>query len=203
MVGRANIPIAPNTKKSQRAHYDTYCSFCLVLDFPLVPVSTNKLSMNTICLAQFLLTQLVYFYLKFVGLLHKKHSLVNPLSNNWLFSIVLKEVKRVYRALPGRDRQITTDILCNIHSTLNFNSSNNVSSPGHLFGLSRKSHFLPRSCATVNQHQQFVQSDFSKDPNGFLMLVCWSKTIQFGQHTITIALICFPARCLQLYVYLL
>ena len=154
--------------------------------------------MNTICLAQFLLTQLVYFYLKFVGLLHKKHHLVNPLSNNWLFSIFLKGVKRVYR-----DCQITTDILYNMHSALNFNSSNNVSSPGHLFGLSRKSHFLPRSCATFNQYQQLVQSDFSKDPNGFLMLVCWSKTIQFGQQTITIALICFPAQCLQLYIHLL
>ena len=144
-------------------------------------------------LARFLLPQSTCIYLNFVGLLHKELGFQNPLADNWTLSTVIRGIKRTKGTPPVPKLPITVDILGRIYSLLNLNDSKHASFWAvclvSFFGLFRKSHLLPTSPSTFSPTTFLTRSDFSFSGSTILINVRWSKTIQFGQRTVTIPLI--------------
>ena len=148
-------------------------------------------------LARFLLPQSVCIYLNFVGLLHKEMGLPNPLLDNWFLSSVLKGIKRSKGVPPVPKLPITVDILSFIYSQLNLQDSRQASFWAIclvlFFGLFRKSHLLPVSQGDFTPDTFLTRSDFTFVDSAVHVRVRWSKTIQFGQRTVTIPLVAIPS----------
>ena len=144
-------------------------------------------------LACFLLPQSVSVYVSFVGLYHKELGLPNPLTDNWTLSTVLRGIKRTLGAPPQPRLPMTTDILVRIHGFLNLMDSKHASFWAiclvSFFGLFRKSHLLPASVSEFSPLTFLTRSDFSFSGSSVFIRVRWSKTIQFGQRTVTIPLV--------------
>ena len=126
-----------------------YQRFCELLGTSLVPVSTVTLCLYAAYLARFLLPQSVCQYLNYVGLLHREMGYINPLSDNWVLTSVLRGIKRTLGKPPKPRLPITIPLLIGIRSRLNLNSSKHASFWAiclvAFFGLFRKAHLLPDS----------------------------------------------------------
>ena len=191
---------AVNTKKSYCTHGRVYHRFCDILQIAPVPLGNNHLCMFAAYLARFLLPSSVCQYLNYVGLIHKENGYPNPLLDNWVFSSVIKGIKRIHGVAPKPKLPISIDILYLIHSRLNLSNSKHASFWAiclvSFFGLFRKSHLLPISHKDFDPAQFLLRSDFSFCKDVILVLVRWSKTIQLGQRTVTIPLVGIPDSCL-------
>ena len=64
--------------------------------------------------------------------------------------------------------------------------------PVSFFGILCKSHLLNKSACTFKPDQQLRRSDFQFCPWGILILVCWSKTIQFREKIVQLPLPYIP-----------
>ena len=188
---------AVNTRKAYRTHRKVYLQFCNMLDISPAPAECVHLCMYAAYLARFLLPQSVCVYLNFVGLLHREMGFPNPLLDNWFLSSVLKGIKRSKGIPPVPKLPITVDILSFIHSQLNLLDSKQASFWAlclvSFFGLFRKSHLLPASQREFSPDTFLTRSDFSFVGSGVHIRVRWSKTIQFGQRTVTIPLVAMPS----------
>ena len=184
---------APNTTKAYRTHRRAYLRFCNLIGISPVPVSTIHLCMYAAYLARFLLPQSVCIYLNFVGLLHRESGLPNPLTDNWTLSTVLRGIKRSLGSPTTPRLPMTTSILFNIYRLLNLKDSKHASFWAiclvSFFGLFRKSHLLPTSPSDFSPLQFLTRSDFTFSGSTIFIRVRWSKTIQFGQRTVTVPLV--------------
>ena len=156
-------------------------------------MSTVHLCMYAAYLARFLLPQSVCIYINFVGIFHRDQGLPNPLTDNWTLSTVLKGIKRTLGSPPLPRLPMTTDILLRIRGLLNLMDSKHASFWAvclvSFFGFFRKSHLLPSSVSDFSPLTFLTRSDFSFSGSSILIKVRWSKTIQFGQRTVTIPLV--------------
>ena len=147
-------------------------------------------------LARFLLPSSVCQYINFVGLIHKENGYANLLLDNWVFTSVMKGIKRLHGVPHKPKLPISTAILLRIHSRLNLHNSKHASFWAiclvSFFGLFRKSHLLPSATSTFNERQFLIRSDFTFHDDTVHILVRWSKTIQMGQRTITVPLVGNP-----------
>ena len=165
-------------------------------------VWVTHLSLHTLltCAAAFLARSLnpssIPNYLNIIGLLHKEFNLPNPLVDNWSLQSLLTGIKQVKGVPPSQKLPITPDILMRIHSMLNMHSSFDASFWAiflvSFFGMLHKSHLLASSPGSVDTSQHLVRSDFQAFPWGYLVAICWSKTIQFREKVVQLPLPIIP-----------
>ena len=186
-----------NTQKAYRTHRKTFLRFCVLMDISPVPISTVHLCMYAAYLARFLLPTSITGYLNFIGIYHRELGFDNPLLDNWTLSTVLRGIKRTKGVPPSPKLPMTVDILLFIPSQLHLSDSKHASFWAiclvSFFGLFRKSHLLPISPRDFNPGTFLTHSDFTFSGSNLLIRVRWSKTIQFGQRTVTVPLIAMPS----------
>ena len=68
IIIRRHMPV--NNKKCYHAQYSAYCTFCSLVNSPLLRTSVDVLCLYAVYLASFLLPQSVDIYNHFVGLMH-------------------------------------------------------------------------------------------------------------------------------------
>ena len=160
-----------------------------------IDVSPIPASLHTICQyvafsARSLKFTSISNYLNIIALLHKEFGLTNPLTDNWAIKSLLTGVKRAKASTVKQKLPITIDILLGIFNIINLHNSFDASFwPICLisfYGLFRKSHLLPISGNKFDPQTQLSQSSFKFQPWGMLIVVVWSKTIQFRECTVHI-----------------
>ena len=160
-----------------------------------IAASTFVISEHASFLARSFKFSSVKAYLGVISLLHKEFSLPNPLSDNWAVKSLLTGIKRVKGDSVKQKLPITIDILSRVHKSLNLNSYDASFWAICLvafFGLFRKSHLLPVSKYQYDSSKQFSKSSFQFYSWGALLIVQWSKTIQFRERTVHIPLLVIP-----------
>ena len=162
------------------------------MNIPPVPASSHTICLYAAFLARSLKFSSIPQYLNIIGLLHKEFGLANPLADNWHISSLLTGIKRVL----GNERQqklpVTPGLLLKIFEVLNPAYSVDASFWAiclvAFYGMFRKSHLLVQGLSQFNADRQFIKSDFRFFPWGAIVLVRWSKTIQFRERCISIPL---------------
>ncbi len=157
-----------------------------------VPAYSYTIGLYAAFLARTLKFSSISQYLGIIGLLHKDFGLPNPLSGNWYISSLLTGIKR----LLGNERQqklpITPALLLRIYRVLNPAYSVDASFWAiclvAFYGMFRKSHLLVKGLNRFDAARQFLKSDFRFLPWGIIVLVRWSKTIQFRERCVSIPL---------------
>ena len=187
---------AATTKATYRTHRASYLQFCSRMGYPPFPAHSAHLCQYAASLARSLNPSSIPNYLNIIGLLHKEFNLPNPLVDNWSLQSLLTGIKQVKGVPPSQKLPITPDILMRIHSMLNMHSSFDASFWAiflvSFFGMLHKSHLLASSPGSVDTSQHLVRSDFQAFPWGYLVAICWSKTIQFQEKVVQLPLPIIP-----------
>ena len=82
-----------NTRTTYRTHLDSYTRFCLFMNIPSVPASTQNICMYAAFLARSLKPTSVKQYVGTIGLLHKELGLENPLTDNYFVKSLFRGIK--------------------------------------------------------------------------------------------------------------
>ena len=163
--------------KTYGSYFSAYNRFFVLLGIALVLALTGTLWMYTTFFTCFLLPESLCLCVDFVGLLHKKLDLPNPLANNWLISSIIREICWVYGTPVKSCLPITIGILLGIRSHLNLLNRRHALFWAiclvSLFGLFHKAH-VSVSGPMFNHTQQFTSYDFGNTKYGCSILVRWS-----------------------------
>ena len=162
------------------------------MNLPPVPASSSTICLYAAFLARSLKFSSIPQYLGIIGLLHKEFGLANPLTGNWHLSSLITGIKRVLGHERLQKLPVTPSLLLKIYQALNPAYSVDASFWAiclvAFYGMFRKSHLLVQGNAQVDPDRQFLKSDFRFYPWGAIMLVRWSKTIQFRERCVSIPL---------------
>jgi len=88
-----------------------------------IPLHPQHLLQYTAFLARSLKPSTIRCYLNIIGLLHKEFGLPNPLLNNWQLSSLLTGIKRTLGTPPTQKLPITIDLLKQLQTQLDLNTS--------------------------------------------------------------------------------
>lgn len=131
-------------------------------------------------------------YLNAVRLLHLDAGFPNPLEGNWYVSSVLKGVRRVKGDTCNAKLPISIDILRGIFLRLNILSSFDrtfwAACVVGFFSFFRKSNLLIQSVNKFDPSRHLCASDVQFTPEGAVLIVRWSKVIQFRERVLRIPL---------------
>ena len=110
--------------------------------------------------------------------------------------LTLKGLTRISSHLPKKALPITPEILRDMFAFLNMDSLiDKVYWALFLiafFMMSRKSNLVPVSIAKFDKNKQLLRKDILIEENLLIILVKWSKTIQFGERVLRIPIVSIP-----------
>ena len=191
---------AEGTYKNIEVQWRTFLTFCVYFGFTYLPTS-----LNTICLyAQFLSRSFksvdsIKNYISGVKYMH----IINDMEFPYLESMTLKLTLKglfINPHLPKRALPITPGILTEMYKHLEIGKSlDKVFWCLFLiafFVMSRKSNLVPISISKFDSKKQLTRGDILLENDILIVLVKWSKTIQFGQRILRIPLINIPGNIL-------
>ena len=166
------------------------------MNLPPVPASSHTICLYAAFLARSLKFSSISQYLGIIGLLHKEFGLANPLKGNWHLSSLLSGIKRGLGHERLQKLPVTPSMLLQIYKLLNPSYSVDASFWAiclvAFYGMFRKSHLLVQGNSQFDSARQFVKSDFRFFPWGVVVVVRWSKTIQFRERLVSIPLPSIP-----------
>lgn len=183
--------LADSTKKTYSSYLQPYLHFCNSKGIPLVPITPVNLARFIALLSYKLSFNSIRNYLSVVRLLHLEAGFANPLDSYYISSL-LKGTKRVLGAQTVRKLPITPNILYRIFNILNF------SNPKHLcfwaaclvgfFSFFRKSNLLAPSWEQFDPSKHMSRNNVRFSKTGAVIVVTWSKTIQYMQRSLLVPL---------------
>ncbi len=183
---------AKSTVKTYTEQQLASLDFCNKVDIHPVRLSHADLGRYIAFLSRRLAFSSIRQYLNAVRLLHLDAGFPNPLEGNWYVSSVLKGVRRVKGDTCNAKLPISIDILRGIFLRLNILSSFDrtfwAACVVGFFSFFRKSNLLIQSVNTFDPSRHLCASDVQFTPGGAVLLVRWSKVIQFRERVLRIPL---------------
>lgn len=188
---------AVGTNKNLKVQWRAYLMFCIYFQLDPVPAT-----LDDICLfAQFLSRSFktvaaIRNYLSGVKLLHLFLGKDYPDFSAFELKLALKGLQRLNPHCPKQAFPITPEILWEFFGFLDMDN------PSHicfwclfLFGfflMLRKSNLVPDSMKSFDETKNLQRKDILMNKRMLIVLIKWSKTIQFGQRKLQIPLLSNP-----------
>ena len=110
------------TKKSYNTQLRSYLSFCKIMGYYSVTITTPNLLRYTAFLAKRLAPQSIPAYLNVIRLLHLENNFPNPLQENFVLDSLVKGIKRDKTIIIRQALPITPEILLLVRSALDLSS---------------------------------------------------------------------------------
>lgn len=187
---RANL-FAKSTQAAYRTHRDTYLEFCRLLGISSVPATSQNICRYIAYLARKRRFSTVQQYIGIIRLIHLELGLANPFKDNWMVSSLLKGLKRKTSSQPKYKLPLSTSDLLKVRACLNLdNPSDNqlwVACLLCFFGLLRISSVAVDTVKDV-QNCFMTKQDAHITTSGLILSVKKSKTIQFNERTLEVAI---------------
>lgn len=182
---------AHGTFENIKVQWRTFLTFCIYFGFKFLPAS-----LNTVCLyAQFLSRSFksvnsIKNYLNGVRLLHLYNDLEFPYLQSFSLKLTLKGLQRLNPYLPRKALPITPLILKQIYEFMDLNDTQDKTFWSlfllAFFMMSRKSNLVPNSEKEFDENKQLCRGDIIIENDVLIIILKWSKTIQFGQRKLRI-----------------
>ena len=184
---------ADSTKRTYASQRNKYITFCTSMGYAPTPATTD-----TICRYVAHLdntghkASTIPQYINIIAIMHKDAGLPNPIQGNWQIRSLLKGVQRLKGELPDQKLPVDQNILCKIHSCLNpFNSLDMTFWAVCLvafFSFVRMGNLLLSSASSFDPATHLCFSDITFTKWGTLLILRWSKTIQFRERLLQVPL---------------
>ncbi|XP_046552201.1 uncharacterized protein LOC124261877 [Haliotis rubra] len=184
---------AESTKRTYRQHLQCYLDFCHLLNIEPVPLSSEHSSLYLAYLADFrgLCFASIRSYICIVRTLHKQHNLGDPFAL-WTPHHVLQGMRRELGEEQHGATPVTPELLLALHSTLSWDNMFHCSVWAGcmiaFYGLLRSANFLCRSLSEAGKGKLLCVGDVSCHPQGAVITLHWTKTIQFRQKKVYVTL---------------
>ena len=180
---------AKNTIRTYKSQTNSFLKFCINYGLKPVPATQQTLCAYLAFLSRSLSPSSVKDYMNAVRLLHIESGFVNPLHENWEITMIQCGMSRLLGTPPKQKLPITVVILLDIKKVLS-NSPADVAFWAAcvvaFFGFLRKLTLLP-SPGDLFANKFIAHGDVTDmSLSSFVLLVRFSKTIQFGQRVLSI-----------------
>ena len=184
---------AQSTAATYKSQFRVYLRFCPFFGYTPVPGRTIHILRYILFLARTLSTINIPNYLNVVRLLHLQFGYPNPLEEP-LFkhqkALLMRGIKRLNGDSVSQKLPITPEVLYKMQCHLNFASSFDATFWAAclvaFFTFSRKSNLLPTSTAAFNPQRHLRNCDVRLYQWGIILVVRWSKTIQYRNRTLLV-----------------
>ena len=187
-----SLTFAESTRRTYNCQLLTYLQFCGHLNIKPVPITPADLGRYIAYLSSRLSFSSVRQYLNAVRLMHLEAGFPNPLLSNWYLASILKGLKRLKGDSTRQKLPITCHILQGILRVLDLSCPFDITFWAAclvgFFSFFRKSNLLIPSTEKFDPQKHLCRADVQFHPSGVILLVRWSKTIQFRQRTVQIPL---------------
>ena len=188
-----NHAFAKSTAASYKSQLRAYLRFCLFFGYTPVPCRAIHLLRYIVFLARTLSTRSIPNYLNVVRLLHLQYGYPNPLEDP-LFkhqkTLLMRGIKRINGERVTQKLPITPDVLhkmqCHLHLDSSFDATFWAACLVAFFSFFRKSNLLPPSTTEFDTKRHLRQCDVRLFPWGIILVVRWSKTIQYRDRTLLV-----------------
>ena len=176
---------ATSSQKTYRSQMKCYLNFCLEFHCMPVPCSQETLICYTAFLSKKMLPGSIANYLNAVRVIHVESGHPNPLSDNYELVMLKRGIARLKGIPPKQKQPMTLDLLIRVRSSVNLILPSDLSFGAicvlGFFGFLRKSTLLPAS-PSVCPDKMLTRGDIIDfDLESFVLVVRFSKVIQFGQ----------------------
>ena len=165
-----------------------------------IPITTENLCRYVAFLGRSYKFCTVQQYLNIVRLIHLELGLKNPLKENWFVSSVLSGIKRGKGASQSYKLPVDISMLRQFHQKLNHIDVEDSRFWSAIlccfFGLLRISNVTVINHKSVHDHKIIKRSDFSICSQGSILRVCGTKTIQYNERVLQVALPYIPNDCI-------
>ena len=188
-----NHAFAKSTAASYKSQLRAYLRFCLFFGYTPVPCRAIHLLRYIVFLARTLSTRSIPNYLNVVRLLHLQYGYPNPLEDP-LFkhqkTLLMRGIKRINGERVTQKLPITPDVLhkmqCHLHLDSLFDATFWAACLVAFFSFFRKSNLLPPSTTEFDTKRHLRKCDVRLFPWGIILVVRWSKTIQYRDRTLLV-----------------
>ena len=188
---------ARGTRKNLYVQWKSFVLFCLYFKFTVCPAQLDTLCMYAQFLSRsFKSVESIRNYLSGIKLMHLLTGFTCPDLSAIDLTLALRGLMRNNPHCPKQALPITPDIL------LLFLQNLDLSDPSHLahwclflfafFLMLRKSNLVPESIKAMDLSKILCRGDVAVLSKSLLVHIKWSKTIQFGQRTLTLPLVSIP-----------
>ena len=192
---------AHGTFKNIEVQWRTFLTFCVYFAFNYLPAS-----LDTVCLyVQFLgrsfkSVDSIKNYLNGVRLLHVLNDFEFPFLQCMPLKLTLRGLSRLNPHLPRKALPITPQILMQMYKFLDMDNPLDTTFWSlfllAFFMMSRKSNLVPTSVSKFDKNKQLCRGDIVIKHDILVILIKWSKTIQFGQRMLRIPISSIPGNIL-------
>lgn len=189
---------ATSTCKTYRSHLKSYLGFCMKMNYRPVPVEPAVLCRYIGFLARNLRYNSIKQYLNIITIIHKECGYAFQLSESWLSQSLLRGIKREKGNEVTKKLPLTPQHLLLIRSCLNLESPSDANFWAAclvgFFGFLRRANLLPQSAAAHKPTVNLSRVHFSPHSWGLAVKIVHSKTNQFKEREIIIALPSLPGH---------
>lgn len=192
---------AEGTFENIKVQWRSFLTFCVYFGFKFLPAS-----LNTVCLyAQFLSrsfrsVESIKNYLSGVKLMHLLNDFEFSYLDNMSLKLTLRGLARLKPHLPKRAFPVTPLILEQIFEYLDMRNSFDVTLWSlfliAFFTMSRKSNLVATSEKKFDANKQLCRGDVIIKNDFMIVVMKWSKTIQFGERKLRIPICSIPGSVL-------
>ena len=183
------------TKATYKSQLRASLRFCLYFGYTAVPCTPSTVLGYTAFLARTLSPSSIPNYLIVIRIIDLQNGFPNPLQDpllNWRYHLLLRGIQRQHGRPTKQKLPITPQVLRSIRSRLNMNLLADAPFWAAFlvafFSFFRKSNLLPPSIVGFNQDCHLRRKDIFLCSWGVILVVRWSKPIQFRQKQLLIPL---------------
>ena len=192
MIRLKSLVFAESTKRSYGSLLHTYLSFCEDHQLPALPATDINIGRYIAYLAPSKTPSSIQQYLTVIRLLHLEFNLPHPLQDNHHITSLLKAVKRD----KGSGHRYKLTLSCShMAAMLPYLNLKKVSDAqlwslllACFFGMLRISNVTVPQLNNWAPAKSITRSDIDFHPNGCILNMRWTKTLQFRERVLQTAL---------------
>ena len=191
---------ATGTLNNIRSHLRSYILFSLATGHPYLSLSIPHLCDYLVFLSHSLSYGTIRNYISSLRIFFELHHIHVDLFHGFYISLTLRGIKCLHGSSPSAKLPITPQLLVKLHSTINFASTLELvfwtACLLAFFTFFRKSNLFPSSSHQFDPARNLMRKDIQILSSFALVTVNWTKTIQFGERTISISIPRIPGSIL-------
>ena len=184
--------LADSTKKTYKSHIRCYLTFCIEHDLPALPASSINLGRFVAYLNLTRGASSIQQHLSAIRWLHLEFDLQHPLMDNHHVTSLIKAVKRDKGCEPRYKLTLSSNHLLSMKSHLDLTKPADAQLWSIIltcfYGLLRISNVTVPTISAVNDVKSITRKDIEFHPNGTILNIHWTKTLQFRQRVLQTAL---------------
>ncbi|KAI8515333.1 cytoplasmic pattern recognition receptor signaling pathway in response to virus [Branchiostoma belcheri] len=188
---------ALSTQANHRSSFRSYLGFCEFFRKTPIPASPHQLS----CYVQFLSRSVksvatISHHLSAVKLLHQFHGFYDLDLSGFELQQTLRGLKKTLRHQPREHHPVTPEFLLRVHPLINHSDPTDATIWAVIlvgfFTFLRRSNLAPASVKSFDPNKNLCRRDISVAPEGLLIRVRWTKTIQANERRLEIPVLAIP-----------